>query len=411
VSITIGGLACRVAVLALGAASAAPGQVRILGYGWENPLPYQSLPQGLTSLRAAQCGACHQEIYQEWQVSTHAQALSDKQFQAEMAKSPATGWLCLNCHTPLENQMAAIAVGVRGLSTHQPILKKNPRFDRTLSAEGITCAVCHVRDGVVLGPRGDSQAPHPVRKEPRLLDERNCASCHQAVAAYTDTLVCNLETAQEWRKSPQAARGQACSHCHMPEVRRSVAVGGPVRTSRRHLFLGSKIPKEKAEPDSYRGYYALYSSGLSVVIQPDQAGDPRRPTLPAKLLLKNARAGHWLPTGDPERFILIKAALIDPAGHEIDQKLHRIGQEWVWHPQARKLSDNRLKPLEERTVEILFQNPRHLEARLVRVVVENWRMNAETAAYHKLTGVYPLSAVVQRLEKRWPRAAPPAPGF
>ena len=89
-------------------AAGALAKVMILGYWWENPLPYQAVPKGLASLRAADCGVCHQEIYQEWQVSTHAHALSDRQFQAEMHKSPAVSWLCLNCHTPLEKDRKSV---------------------------------------------------------------------------------------------------------------------------------------------------------------------------------------------------------------------------------------------------------------------------------------------------------------
>ena len=158
-SIAALGVACALAVAGL-------AKVNIFGYWWENPLPYQAIPQGLGSLSAAQCGVCHQQIYQEWKASAHANALSDRQYRAEMTREPEASWLCMNCHTPLENQLATIAVGVRNGSTHQPILKKNARFDRALSEEGVTCAVCHVRDGVVLGPWGDSRAPHPVRKDP-----------------------------------------------------------------------------------------------------------------------------------------------------------------------------------------------------------------------------------------------------
>src|SRR5262245_2921587 len=278
------------ALAALTVTLAGLGRVRILGYWWENPIPHQDPPRGLTSLSAAQCGVCHQEIYAEWKASIHSQALRDKQFQAEMAKAPEVAWLCLNCHTPIENQLAQIAVGVNAGSTHQPILKKNPRFDAALNQEAITCAVCHVRDGVVLGPWGDSQAPHPVRRDPSLLDGENCASCHQATAAYSDTLVCNLDTAKEWRAGPYRTQGRPCTHCHMPEARRRVAVGVRQRTSRRHLFFGSKIPKEKTLPESERRFYDLYSSALSVEIA-------RNAPL-WKLVLKNARAGHMLPTGD-----------------------------------------------------------------------------------------------------------------
>jgi hypothetical protein len=361
-------------------------KVKILGYWWENPLPRQAVPKGLTSLRAADCGVCHPEIYREWQASTHAHALSDRQFQAEMAKDPAVSWLCLNCHTPLENQLSRIAVGVRNGSTHQPVFRKNPGYDRALAAEGVTCAVCHVRDGVILGPYGDSKAPHPVRRAPELLTVATCALCHQANAAYTDTLVCTFDTAEEWRQSPHAARGEACSGCHMPAVKRIVGVGGPERSSRRHLFLGSKIPKEIHVPAAQRSFYDLFPSGLSVEVRP------------GRLVLQNARAGHLLPTGDPERFILVKAELLDAAGKVVERATYRLGQEWEWHPTARKLSDNRLKPLERREVDL----PRHPAARRVRVTVENWRLSDRNAEYHKLRGVYPQFAVVQQAEHRLP---------
>ncbi len=369
------------------AAAGAPAKVKILGYWWENPLPYQEPPRGLVSLRASDCGVCHQEIYREWQASVHAQALTDRQYQAEMHKNPAAAWLCLNCHTPLENQLARIAVAVRNNSTSQPVLRPNPRYDAALAREGVTCSVCHVRDGMILGPYGSTGAPHPVRKAPELLSEELCATCHQATAAYTDTLVCTFDTAGEWRRSPYAAKGQTCSHCHMPEITRPVAAGSPERASRRHLFLGSKIPKEVNLPAAQRAYYELYSPGLAVAIEPK------------RLVLTNARAGHLLPTGDPERYILVKAELRDAAGAVLERFSYRIGQEWEWHPKARKLSDNRLKPLERRAVDLPFVQP---GGRRIRVTVENWRLSDRNAAYHKLTGVYPQSAVVLRIERRLP---------
>jgi hypothetical protein len=150
--------------------------------------------------------------------------------------------------------------------------------------------------------------------------------------------------------------------------------------------MGSKIPKEKNIPAAHRAYYDLFTSGLAVDLR---AG---------KLILRNARAGHLLPTGDPERYLLVQAELLDASGAVVDRLTHRIGQEWEWHPKARKLSDNRLKPLEQRALD-LPKNPR---ARRVRVTVENWRLSDQNAAYHKLSGVYPQSAVVLRMERRLP---------
>ena len=37
-------------------------------------IPYQQVPVGLKSLKAEECGSCHEEIYEEWKTSIHAHA-------------------------------------------------------------------------------------------------------------------------------------------------------------------------------------------------------------------------------------------------------------------------------------------------------------------------------------------------
>ena len=44
---------------------------------YERPREYSPIPEGLGDLRASTCGACHQQIYQEWAVSTHRRAWLD----------------------------------------------------------------------------------------------------------------------------------------------------------------------------------------------------------------------------------------------------------------------------------------------------------------------------------------------
>jgi hypothetical protein len=385
-------------LMLLGVGVVVLAKVDILGYWWENPVPHQETPAGLSSIRAKDCGVCHQEIYREWQLSTHAHALSDQQFQAELHKSPETNWLCLNCHIPLLNQRAEYAVSVNNNSTHEPVMEPNPRYDAALEEEAVTCAVCHVRDGIILGPYGDSTAPHPVRHDPGLLTEEACTRCHQATAAYTNTLVCTFDTGEEWRASPYARDGQVCSHCHMPEVERAVAPGGPVRKSRYHYFTGSMIPKEvlgslNGRPLNPRG---LFRSGLEVTVQSVRPGDAG---VAIDLTLKNAFAGHMLPTGDPERFILVEVRLTAD-GREFGPETLRIGQEWKWHPVAEKVGDNRLKPLEQRAEVVHFDGaPAGPYAVDVRVI--NVRINEEAASYHNLIGEYPTEVEVQRFQRQF----------
>ena len=113
---------------------------------YAHAIPFQKVPEGLTSLRAESCGECHREIYEEWKTSIHAHAYQDPFFQAYWKKDKQV-WVCLNCHTPLENQQATLIKDIpRGRVEKSP-QEPNPHYDPEYQKEGVTCAACHVRDG------------------------------------------------------------------------------------------------------------------------------------------------------------------------------------------------------------------------------------------------------------------------
>ena len=338
-------------------------------------------PEGLSDLSAATCGACHAEIYAEWQVSTHALAWVDPQYQAEIGKS-GNRWLCLNCHTPLLIQQDRWPVGLQGDDVEAPLLVDNARFDAALREEGITCASCHVRDGVIHGPGlADSAAPHPVEADPDFQSNAVCERCHQAVATYPGKgFVCTFDTGSEWAAGPYPAEGTGCVSCHMPTVTRPAGLGGPDRTVARHWWRGAGIPK------------------LADVSPPPEANPPGLGLAAAwtdeglVLTLQNANAGHRLPTGDPERWVQVDVRF-EAAGRPVGESWStRVGQTWEWWPAPRKLGDNRLAPREERTERV----PVPEGADTAVVVASSHRMTPETAAYHEL-GDYPLSVETHRL--------------
>ncbi len=47
---------------------------------YASAIPYQKVPEGIDSLKAESCGACHKEIYEEWKTSIHARAYEDPFF-------------------------------------------------------------------------------------------------------------------------------------------------------------------------------------------------------------------------------------------------------------------------------------------------------------------------------------------
>lgn len=361
---------------------------------WHTALPQQTVPVGLVGLRASQCGVCHTAIYAEWRTTTHAAALRDPQFLAEWRKDGELP-LCLNCHTPLQNQQPHVVVGLREGDLTRPVLAPNPEFDEALKAEAITCAVCHVRDGAVLGAGTSTAAPHPVRAGSNGLSQATCESCHNIQAVITESLICNFATGDEWRERGGAQEGPGCIDCHMPRVMRPMVPGRGVRPGRRHTWFGAGIAKS---PDEVADVRAAYRAGYDVELRATLRGDGAERRVVVELAITNARAGHYLPTGDPERFISLSLELVDDVGTRLWHHRERIGEVWSWHPKAERLSENRLRPGERRdyTFEVAVSDLAQPPAR-VALVARNHRMTEENARATGILGVYPLAAETLRI--------------
>jgi nitrate reductase cytochrome c-type subunit len=334
-------------------------------------LPHMPAPASVSGIRAEDCGKCHETIYQEWKNSTHAHALSDLQFQAELAKEGSPRWLCLNCHIPLQDQRAEITLGLEENQVMKPVQEPNPQLDPVLRQEAITCAACHLRldekgKSYILGPNGSEQAPHPVRKDPNRL-RSICLRCHDPVGGnITPNLFCWFTTRAELVEG--GGKETDCSSCHMPVQERRLSENWPdlpIRKVHRHTWPGGGIPK------TYAGYDRLliggWKSGLAI--------RARRTSGRVILTLSNDKAGHSVPTADPERSVQIHLRAFDDQGEQIWEAKERIGQTWTWNP-ARKLGENRIRPGESR--EIIFEPP--ASARLVLDVL-NVRLSKSSAEH------------------------------
>lgn len=356
---------------------------------FERAVPLQPVPAGLASLRAVECARCHADVYAQWSGSVHAEAWHDPQFQAEWRKDREL-WLCLNCHTPLANQQPVLVVGLRDGDVRQPDAAPNPVFDPALRDEGVTCAVCHVRDGAVLSVRDAGGAPHPVRPDAAGLSERICLHCHNALADYGGALVCTFDTGDDWARTDLPAQGVTCRDCHLPEVARTAA-DGTVRRARHHRIVGAGIPKgPSTDPPAPR-------SGLVVSVEaPSRPVRPGR-TAPVRVTVANRLAGHAVPTGDVERFVVLRFRLVDDRGREAWRREERNGESWAWWPAARRLSDNSLARGESRAFDLDVPVPRGATAARLEVVVENHRMTEATRDAMRLPPSYPLWVEAQRV--------------
>ena len=358
-------------------------------------VPYDTPVPGIPGIRAEQCGICHREIYQEWKTSYHAQAYVDPFFQAYWQKDRNI-WICLNCHSPMQPQQPWKILGLEGGKIHKPIREDNPEYDPEFQKEGITCAACHVREGVIEGPFEDSKAPHPTRYSPRFRTTEICFTCHQVPSGpfqFYNGGPCS--TFPEFEAGPYAKRGMICQDCHMPSVDRPAAEGGPVRSTRRHLWRGGH------SPEMIRQAVTIQASAGQATYQP---GDTAR----YKLTLANSGAGHKIPTGDPDRYFTVTFEVLDGNGKILRRQEETMRRWIVWWPVIWEVYENRLAPLASRVYDFEVRLPDRLEGAKVRAKVQYHIMTE--GQYRNLKKRYGLSVEVPYVftiyEQEFPLDAP-----
>lgn len=312
---------------------------------YAHAIPFQAVPAGIDSLKAESCGTCHREIYEEWKTSIHAHAFDDPFFQAYWKKDKNI-WVCLNCHTPLENQQPTLIKEIPRGRVEKAVEEPNPHYDADYQKEAITCAACHVRDGVIMGPYDDSAAPHPTKFDPNFRTVQVCYRCHNVVsgpAQFYNVGPCGTYAEYEGKFFMQE-RGFICQSCHMPEVDRPVAEGGPIRRGRRHLWRGGH------DPDMIKRAVAV-----QVKAQPSSPKPGERVTF--TLTLINAGAGHKIPTGDPDRHITVEFLVEDGSKRVVKEETNTMGRWILWQPAVVELYDNRLLPLASRDYAFTYRLP------------------------------------------------------
>jgi Cytochrome c554 and c-prime len=336
---------------------------------YAHAIPYQKIPEGLTSLRAESCGTCHKEIYDEWKTSIHSQAYRDPFFHAYWTKDKHT-WVCLNCHSPLENQQPTLITEIPRDRVERAVQAPNPQYDADYQHEGVTCAACHVRDGVILGPFDDAVAPHPTKADPTFRTTQLCYRCHSVVggpAQFYNGGPCGTYPEYEsgyWMKE----RGFICQSCHMPEIERPVATGGPLRKGRQHLWRGGHDPAMVKQ-----------AVDIKVVAEPAEPkpGDKVRVTL----TLINAGAGHKLPTGDPDRHFTVEFAVEDQGQKVLERQQETMGRWILWQPAIIELHDNRLMPLASRDYTFEYQLPKDVTG---LTLITKVRYHIQTERQHQM---------------------------
>jgi len=304
------------------------GEENISFWYWNRPF---SLGREMP-LSPEKCGSCHTLQFVYWKESLHSRSMSPgflgqvgvNSFQVLHNPEFAEG--CYFCHGPAIEQAELIKATENRKPEGGEVLgteyKENPFFDQEIKLSGVSCPVCHVREGKVYGPPPSgnlivSMKSSDVKEEmhpsfvPSSFFEKGefCAACHQLDTGYKLNGKVLVNTYKEWKESRYSEANTTCQSCHMP--------------GRMHLFRGIH------DRDIVR-------SGLSMDLSCQNGR--------VKLVITNTGVGHYFPTYVTPR-VVVKFYRKDKKGRVIphSSKEMYIGR-YVSLDLQREIYDTRIPP-------------------------------------------------------------------
>ncbi len=296
-------------------------------YVWRSSLSAPTPETNDESAVVKSCQDCHPLLTEQWEKSTHGSSAINPVFLAffngadrQGRKDVGPGYKldfknsngnCATCHVPA---MALI----------KPF-DSDPNKARGVEREGVFCDLCHKIDSVRIDPTGgypgtlsiqfkrpptgqqvfygpyDDVFPGDDTYHPLYKESRYCAPCHHGkfwgVLMYSEF--------QEWADSDYPARNIQCQGCHMLSdgktsrfaLEKEGSVERPPATIPSHSFTGIND-------------LAFMSEAIDLTAQAEQQDDEVKVTI----TIKNVKAGHHYPTGNPMRNMVLLVDAIDSEG-------------------------------------------------------------------------------------------------
>ncbi len=282
-------------------------------YEWIDPHKDLSKPHN--------CANCHGEIYREWQGSAHAKSATNPRFLSlfdgdgvhpswnARREHPDGSAVCASCHAP---------------TLRSPTLEYDVRKAHGVARSGVHCDFCHkvadtatdnfgklfgrdafallrpaAGDMLTFGPLDDAVRPgESFGYAPVFKESRYCAGCHEGVVFGVHAYA----TYSEWLASPARTQGKHCQTCHMaPTGAMTNIAPGKGGIEREPLTLASHHTPG-ATPAMLRRAIRL-------------SAEMRDHAVHVELLASDV--GHRVPTGFPDRQLILVVKPTDAAGRVV----------------------------------------------------------------------------------------------
>lgn len=314
---------------------------------------------------AENCKKCHPDIYKNWSLSLHANAMKDPVFEIAYYKALANlgegaREYCISCHSPLTRQ------------------SRDYNLKQKISQEGVTCDFCHritavelgqPQPGMVLAKENIQYGPikepattnaHKSEYAELLQKAEYCAACHELTSPAGGPV---METYSEWKAGPYSRENIHCQNCHMAKVEGTEEKADEEEGKKKVKFYSDHLVQG--------GHSQIRLGKAATLATRAQVKDSK---VTVVCLVTNKESGHKIPTGIPLRRIILEVALISKEGKEIARKnivyqkvlVDATGKiltepgEMIMNA-ARVASDNRIAPKEQREERFEFDLPKEVD--------------------------------------------------
>jgi len=340
-----------------------------------NPLPRGDSP-GYRFIAPTICARCHNKLARYWDRSKMAHTTSNRKVldmyngtDASGGKGIGPGYKldnpqndgnCVSCHAP------SIAVSDSGIKNLNRAL-----WSSRAEWDGISCDYCHkVRKVIrkknrpsrmapimkrltptrgntilVLGPYDDVVNSVMAASYSPVFDKgRFCSTCHSHFKklpsgtvwdrnrVYTDSewkgfgLEDNTDlpiqtTYQEWKQwqgqltADDANKGKRCQDCHMGWRKEMLPYDNFVVEGNARNMWGTKRSPSNIRPHHFEG---ATETQLKTALSMEVAGDIIGKTLTVKVFITNTNGGHWVPTGETMRSVMLLLNATDSSGKPLE---------------------------------------------------------------------------------------------